>query len=97
MTPSVVKNEDKCGKLDSSYCFLVVYDEVQEQGTLEVLNRLAQRYEADPIKFYYIQKTLIELHNILDEDVDKLPLVVVIKGKRMKYISYNESFEEPLI
>ena len=41
MTPSVVKNEDKCGKLDSTYCFLVVYDEVQEQGTLEVLNRLA--------------------------------------------------------
>jgi len=25
MTPAVAKNEENCGKSDSTYCFLVIY------------------------------------------------------------------------
>jgi hypothetical protein len=56
---------------------------------------LSQQYNLQPIKFYYVEKSIIENANIFeDEDVyNELPSVYVIKGKRMKYIAYNEKYE----
>ena len=56
------------------------------------MNELSIKYSDSPIRFFYVEKSLIENGNIFEDDdvYNELPSVYVIKGKRMKYISYKE-------
>lgn len=61
------------------------------------MNYLAEHYLKEPINFYIVEKDNFEYPNILEDhhEIQKFPAILLIKGKRNKYILYEtESFND---
>ena len=84
----------RCGSGDNKLCFLLVLD-VETDNAIDILRRIVNRYEHDPIDFYYIlineQPEFIQAFPKFEQARDK---VILFKPHRRKYGVMEGEVEE---
>jgi len=92
LTLAVAETQESCGDKDSRFCFLMIVAKDQEISSHKYeLEQLAQKFSKDPIEFYYLFEDKIDIDPLFGAHVNKFPQYLLIKGKRKKYITYDDS------
>lgn len=82
-------NEGVCGESDEKLCFLyLAKSRSNEQEAIDAIASFAPRYVNDPINFYIANSQNIAYSDSF-KDVEGAPLIVIIKGKRGRYVKYD--------
>ena len=77
----------KCNKGDSSLCFLF-FMEKDDKISIELLKTIAKTFSKDSIGFYWVdKKKYAEVTNTFHDSM------VILRGKRKKYIEVNCEFD----
>lgn len=83
----------RCGESDEKLCFLYLSkSRKDEKDLIQAIGSLANNYANDPINFYIIDAQRISYSDVFN-DVTEVPAIVVIKGKRKRYVKFEGDFE----
>lgn len=96
LTERMIK-EGRCGDADDKLCFLyIAKSRRDEYGVIEPIANFAPKYEKDPINFYIIDARRISFVTSFGAET-KVPVVVILKGKKQRYVKFDGDFNEKQI
>lgn len=92
VTRKSLQESQKCGGSDANLCLLMIMPDVINSENMNLLKGLANSYSDDPIHFCYIKKSSLNYAELFGGDVDEIPSVVIIRGKRMRFTRMEGEF-----